>query len=94
MPQSADLIVENASVLTMDPDTPRAEAIAISDGTIAAVGDRATVRDLKGPDTVFIDAAGKSVVPGFSASRVSFLNDTTSLGLGAEQCECGRAHRR
>ena len=24
----ADLIVENASILTMDPDTPRAEAIA------------------------------------------------------------------
>ncbi|TIU25550.1 MAG: amidohydrolase, partial [Mesorhizobium sp.] len=39
MPQSADLIVENASILTMDPDTPRAEAIAIRDGEIIAIAD-------------------------------------------------------
>jgi predicted amidohydrolase YtcJ len=79
MPQSADLIVENASVLTMDPDTPRAEAIAISGGRIAAVGDRAAIRDLKGPDTVFIDAAGHSVVPGFIEAHMHLFGGGAEL---------------
>ena len=38
MPLPADLIVINARILTMDDANPRAEAIALSDGRIAAVG--------------------------------------------------------
>jgi predicted amidohydrolase YtcJ len=79
MPQSADLIVENASALTMDPDRPRAEAIAISGGKIAAVGDRASIRDLKGPGTKFIDAAGHSVVPGFVESHMHLFGGGAEL---------------
>ena len=40
MPARADLIVTNARILTMDEGNPHAEAIAIRDGTIVAVGDR------------------------------------------------------
>jgi predicted amidohydrolase YtcJ len=62
---NADLIVENGRVLTMNPDNPRAEAVAVKDGRIVAVGSNASVRDLKGSGTKVIDAGGGTVTPGF-----------------------------
>jgi len=79
MPQTADLIVENASILTMDPDTPRAEAIAIKGGEIVAVGDRATVLERKGPGTRVIDARGDSVVPGFIEAHMHLFAGAAEL---------------
>lgn len=75
----ADLIVENASILTMDPDTPRAAAIALKDGEIAAIGDRAAVRDLKGAGTRVIDAGGGSVVPGFVEAHMHLFAGAAEL---------------
>ena len=37
---TADIIIENARVLTMDPARPRADAMALKGGSILAVGDR------------------------------------------------------
>ncbi len=65
MGSAADLIVLNGRVLTMDADNPAAAAVAIKDGSILAVGDRAEVAQLKGAGTKVVDAAGGSVVPGF-----------------------------
>lgn len=79
MPQTADLIVENANILTMDPDTPRATAIAIKGGEIAAIGDRATVLERKGPGTRIIDAAGCSVVPGFVEAHMHLFAGAAEL---------------
>ncbi|WP_292243225.1 amidohydrolase family protein, partial [Mesorhizobium sp.] len=79
MPQSADLIVENASILTMDPDTPRAEAIAIRDGEIIAIADRATVLEHKGSGTRVIDAERGSVVPGFIESHMHLFAGAAEL---------------
>ena len=75
----ADLIVENASILTMDPDTPRAAAIALKDGEIAAVGDRAAIGELKGPATRGIDAGGASVVPGFVEAHMHLFAGAAEL---------------
>jgi predicted amidohydrolase YtcJ len=66
----ADLIVVNAKVLTVDARNSRAEAVAIRGGTIAAVGTSADIRRLAGPQTRVIDAAGRTVVPGFIESHV------------------------
>lgn len=79
MPPSADLIVENASILTMDPDTPRAEAIAIRDGEIIAIADRATVLEHKGPGTRVIDAERGSVVPGFVEAHMHLFAGAAEL---------------
>ena len=79
MPQSADLIVENASILTMDPDKPRAQAIAIKGGEIVAVGDRKSIGDLKGPGTKLVDAAGNSVVPGFIEAHMHLFGGAAIL---------------
>jgi predicted amidohydrolase YtcJ len=60
-----DLIVVNASVYTMDPRAPRAEAFAVSDGRFVAVGSSSDIRNLAGKSTQTFDAKGMTVVPGF-----------------------------
>ena len=66
----ADLILTHARVLTMDPDHPRAEAVAVGGGRILAVGDAAQIAALAGPQTLVIDAGGRSLLPGFFECHV------------------------
>ena len=60
-----DLVVYNATVYTMDPATPRAEAFAVSDGRFAAVGTSVDIRGLAGTRTQTLDAKRMTIVPGF-----------------------------
>ena len=73
-PLTADLIVVNASVHTMDADHPMAEAVAVRANRIVAVGTTAEVRALSDKRTRVIDAGGRLVVPGFNDSHVHFIN--------------------
>ena len=66
----ADLILTNARVLTMDPDRPRAKAVAIAGEHILAVGDVAQIAALAGPQTQIIDAKGQTLLPGFFEGHV------------------------
>jgi len=79
MAQKADLIVENASILTMDPDTPRARAIAIKDSEIIAIADRDNVSSLKDSATRVIDAQGGTVVPGFVEAHMHLFGGAAEL---------------
>jgi predicted amidohydrolase YtcJ len=69
---TADLIVTNARILTMDQGRPRATAVAIQDGRIAVVGGR-EVEALAGQGTTVIDARGRSVLPGFVESHLHLV---------------------
>ncbi|MGQ3291252.1 MAG: amidohydrolase [Shinella sp.] len=80
MPVSADLIVINARVLTMDEANPRAEAIALAGGRIAAVGSERDILALKGEETWIIDARGASVLPGFIESHIHMFGGAEELG--------------
>lgn len=71
--KSADLIIFNANIRTLDEKQPKAEAIAISGNKISAVGTNKQIRALTGKETKTIDAAGKLVLPGFNDSHVHFL---------------------
>lgn len=64
-PYVPDLVVLNARVLTMDDAQPTAEAFAVKDGRVLALGSSAQMRALVGRGTEVIDAAGMTVVPGF-----------------------------
>ncbi|WP_274628135.1 amidohydrolase [Arvimicrobium flavum] len=82
---TADIIIENARILTMDPDRPRAQAIALKDGAVLAVGDRTEVGELAGGSTRRIDAGGASVLPGFIDSHIHLFAggaQLSSLSLG------------
>jgi predicted amidohydrolase YtcJ len=61
-----DLLIRNASVLTMEDGSQRAGAVGIADGRIAWVGDDA---DARGPGTEVIDARGATVIPGIVDSH-------------------------
>ncbi|MDQ3129343.1 MAG: amidohydrolase [Acidobacteriota bacterium] len=70
---TADLIVINAKVRTMDDTKPSAEAIAVMDNKIVAVGSNAEIRQMADAKTRTIDAQGKLVIPGFNDAHVHFL---------------------
>lgn len=61
-----DLVLSNGQILTMDDHQPRAQALAISNGRIAAVGSDAEIRTLVGPRTRVINLAGHTVIPGLT----------------------------
>jgi predicted amidohydrolase YtcJ len=63
----ADLVFYNGSVLTMDRDQAPftvAEALAVRDGRILAVGEDDRILRMAGPDTRRINLDGKAVMPG------------------------------
>ena len=62
--EAADLVLTGGLVLTMRPEAPRAEAVAIRGARIAAVGSAAEVRAFVGPATRVIDLHGRTVTPG------------------------------
>jgi predicted amidohydrolase YtcJ len=63
--KAADTIVTGARVVTMDAARPHAQAFAVRDGRIVAVGDDAEIAGWAGPSTKRIDVAGRTMVPGF-----------------------------
>lgn len=86
---SADLLITNARVWTVDPSRPKAEAVAVLGDRIVAVGSSVEVESWRGPRTRVVDAGGKLLLPGFNDAHVHFvggglqldsiqLNDATS----------------
>lgn len=61
----ADAILYNGKVLTADKNFTIAQAVALRDGKILAVGTNAEIQRLAGPSTRGVDLAGRSLVPGF-----------------------------
>jgi predicted amidohydrolase YtcJ len=68
-----DLAVINAKVWTGNEAAPAAEALAIDDGKLVAVGTNADIA-AKGVATRTIDAKGRLIVPGFNDSHLHFLD--------------------
>ncbi|WP_277962673.1 amidohydrolase [Pseudomonas sp. RIT-To-2] len=68
----ADLIVVNAKVRTMDEKCPFADAIAVSQGRIVAVGTQGEVETWARHGTTRIDAGGRLVLPGFQDTHIHF----------------------
>src|SRR6267142_3917120 len=60
-----DLILSNAVIHTMDPQNPRAESVAVSNGRFLAVGSNSDVGNLATRRTKRVDLGGHTVVPGF-----------------------------
>lgn len=60
-----DLIFHGGDVVTVDADDRVVEALAVSSGTIVAVGAADDVLALRGPQTIVIDLAGRALLPAF-----------------------------
>src|SRR5262250_2463821 len=61
----ADTIYTNGEVITVNDAQPSAEAVAVKDGKILAVGARDEVMRRQGPSTEVVDLKGRTMVPGF-----------------------------
>lgn len=80
MAQPPETVILNGRLITFDPGRPRAEALAITGGIIAAVGTTAEMRTLAGPGTRVVDADGATVLPGFIDSHVHLFGGSVELG--------------
>ena len=65
-----DLAFVDGTVITADGRSTVAQAIAIANGTIVAVGTSAEIRALTGADARVIELAGKSVMPTLISTHV------------------------
>jgi predicted amidohydrolase YtcJ len=68
--ETADVVVINATVVTVDPAQPAAEAFAMVGDKFAAVGTNDQVLQLRGEQTKVIDMAGKTILPGFIDAHI------------------------
>ena len=78
----ADVIVTHGKLYTVNPAQPWAEALAVMDGRIVAVGKNEDVLKLRGTGTRVIDVKGHLVLPGFGDAHVHFMEGSmTMLGV-------------
>lgn len=61
----ADLVVINGNIITVDSLNPTAEAFAVRNGVFVAIGKTSDMKQYIGDKTKVIDAAGKTITPGF-----------------------------
>ncbi len=81
MNTTADLIVTNGRLLTMEPGhTEPVEAVAVADGRILALGSRSAIAAYRTASTKVIDAQGGSVLPGFTESHIHIFSGAAELG--------------
>jgi predicted amidohydrolase YtcJ len=70
----ADRIFTGGTIITMDDANPAAEAVAVKDGRILAVGTEAEIRALAGPETEVTDLGGGALLPGFLDAHSHYIN--------------------
>lgn len=75
---AADVVI-TGTILTVDDARPTADAIAIADGRIVAVGDRADVQPHLGPHTQVVDVGDGCVMPGFIEAHGHPLMEAIAL---------------
>ena len=79
----ADWLFEGGTILTMESDQPRAEAVAVRGREIVYVGDRRGAQAWLGPATQRVDLKGGTLLPGLIDSHVHpLLGALLRSGLG------------
>ena len=78
---TADLVIKNANIRTMDNNRSVVRAIAVLNGRIIALGSDAEVGKLIGSKTRVIDGGGKTIIPGFNDAHLHFVPGGQQLSL-------------
>jgi predicted amidohydrolase YtcJ len=79
LPVTADLVLLNGKIWTVNKTQPQAEALAVWRDRIIAVGSSAEIRAHIGPRTRTIDLKGRRIVPGFYDSHIHLLGSGQRL---------------
>jgi len=97
--QNADTLLINGRIVTLDDRSPAAEALAIRDGRLAALGATAEIRKLGGANSRVIDLKGRTVIPGLIDSHMhairaalSFSTEVNWIGTSSLAAAIGRIH--
>jgi predicted amidohydrolase YtcJ len=80
----ANLILFNANVLTLNPNYPKAQLVAVWNDKVLCVSGNEAIKELKGIRTKVIDCHGCMVIPGFNDAHchlVAFANSLLTLSL-------------
>ncbi|HKJ92770.1 MAG TPA: amidohydrolase, partial [Longimicrobiales bacterium] len=86
--QTADMVLMNGKLLTVDSAQPTAQALAVVGDRIAAVGSDSAMVPWIGPNTNVIDLQGRLAVPGFIESHGHFMG----LGRSLTELDLRKAH--
>ena len=94
--QSADTVLLNGKILTVDSQFSVRQALAIREGKIAEVGSNAQIKKLQGPKSQVIDLQGRTVIPGLidnhmHAVRAALTFSTEVNWIGASSLADGLA---
>jgi predicted amidohydrolase YtcJ len=76
---SADLILYNANVLTLNPRCPKGELVAIQNGRILSVSGNEAIKELRGTRTKVVDCHSKTILPGFNDAHCHLAAYAESL---------------
>ena len=83
----ADVVFTGGGVHTVDAGNRIAEAVAVSDGRILAVGSNVEVGATAGPGTRHVELRGRSLTPGFIDAHAHFVG----VGGAADAIDCKAA---
>ncbi len=78
---SAELILHNGAIHTVDPANPVARAVAIAAGRFLAVGADAEVMRYRNAQTRLIDLNGRAVIPGLNDSHLHLIRGGLNYNL-------------
>lgn len=82
----ADIVFLNGEVITVNEKNEIAEAVAVKDKRILAVGTNGDVESFVGKETEVVDLAGKSLLPGFIDSHLHMTQvGTYKLGISCKE---------
>jgi hypothetical protein len=90
MDGDADLVLTGGAVYTVDAARSWAQAVAVKDGRIAAVGSDAGMRPYVGARTEVVNLRGRMVLPGFQDAHVH----VSGGGLERNRCDLTGVHTR
>jgi predicted amidohydrolase YtcJ len=78
--QTADTVLFNGKVLTVDRDFSVQEAIAISQGRVLATGTTADIKKLADDKARMIDLGGRTVIPGLTDGHIHGIRAALTFG--------------
>lgn len=78
--QTADTILFNGNILTVDKDFSTQQALAIGHGRILATGTSAAMKKLAGGNAKLIDLGGRTVIPGLTDGHIHGIRAALTFG--------------
>ena len=78
--QTADTVLFNGKIVTVDKDFSIREALAIGHGQILATGTSAAMKKLAGDKAKLIDLGGRTVIPGLTDGHIHGIRAALTFG--------------